>query len=594
MNGKSDSFHCRRKRRPCDPESPSGDAHGCGTDSCGTSKSEQLSYSRNGKRKPCARTVYVKRRSKIRSTESFKFFHRLTSDLYDHDDAEEFQIPVLKKYKSDDVPGYEDAVSNPMDLGTVKNNLNSDAYVGKCDDNGFYFDESECLSDLRLVFQNCKKYNEEESSLYKAADVFLKLIDTRLQQRSAHAQRASGARQVGSSKSRNLSERPKRNAAASKARTTSNRGSKTSTGLDIVREQPTSESEQRQDDIGKRDAVESGSAQIAKEESSSSSRALFICPSTRTRGGASRAFSQNACNGATVCTSMQLRGSAPQIVSGSALMRQSQDRLQNHTHYVPQSQSSVVGNQHPSLMAQPNFTGDATFTSTRTPPPGSNVTFTPGHVPVKAGKDEGKVICIDEDSENNGDDGDGKASSSRASSDGNEDETNDAKDVDDLDQQDGDKSHAALISTNGMDEKRDPKSVRVAELERQRDSLLKRHRQLRELSVEFERQKQLQMLFSEKKKLCEDAAELDYERMKRVVEILARGMGRPEYINEIDLDLDIDFLDNSVLREIQFFLKNPSALTAKENLRQTESQILDIEYKLFDLRNPNASPSTPE
>lgn len=708
VSGKEGSFRRLRKRDPSDMNSSSREEERLGTDSGQTSdpEPEPSSASRLGKRKRGDQHVYVKNRSQVRTTEPFKFFHRLTSDLYDHEDAEEFQMPVLEKYDSDDVPNYEDIVSNPMDLGTVRENLDSDAYVGKSDDNSFYFDESKCLSDLRLVYNNCKEYNVENSSLYKAADVFLKLIDTRLQRRSAHAQRTAKALQARRAKSRKESERLRRNPAEAKAQTTSNRGNKASAGIEIVRQQLTSDSEQCQNENdermetelntqleGKRKSAQNRLSQIENEESPAFESVLHVSHSNKSGPGVSANLPQNTLSMPNVPTTMALQGSAqllqtqgpPQavppnvlqtlaqdaasrVLQGSVSAGQSQDQLLSYPHSAPQGQGFVV-NQHSSPMMQPTFAGARgssplpvttsinvpTFpggsgtsvaapgtmkqvtsnnltglvqsngsqfitpgvlavpgmpsvsgvyglpvvgTSTLTAPymangnvassmiaaPGSNAMVTSGLVPVEAEQDEGEVNEEDEDS----DDDDGKANSSGASSVEDED-----IDEDDLDQQGGDISFT-FIGTEGMEKKRGRKSVRVIELEGQHDSLMKRRRVMMELSVELEKRRQLEMPYLEKKKLCEEAAALDYVRMKGVVDILARGMGRPDLLNEVEIDLDIDYVDNSVLREIQYFLKNPAAMTAKESVRQVETQISEIEQELVDLRYQKASSSARE
>ena len=47
-----------------------------------------------------------------------------------------------------------------MDLSTIKKKLNSNKYASK----------QEFISDVQLIWANCKLYNQEESTIYKAAD----------------------------------------------------------------------------------------------------------------------------------------------------------------------------------------------------------------------------------------------------------------------------------------------------------------------------------------------------------------------------------------------------------------------------------------
>lgn len=142
----------------------------------------------------------------------------------------------------------------------------------------------------------------------------------------------------------------------------------------------------------------------------------------------------------------------------------------------------------------------------------------------------------------------------------------------------------AFVSTKGMEKKRGRKSTRVTDLETQHESLMKRRKGILERAMELEKFKQVQMTFNEKKVLCDDVAELDFIRMKGVVDILSRGMNRPDMMSEVEIDMDVDHVDNAVLREIQFFLKNPSITTAKDGLRKLEANIADIETKLVHIR----------
>lgn len=54
---------------------------------------------------------------------------------------------------------YFEIITNPMDLGTLKKKLNHNAYT-KAD---------EFVSDMRLIFSNCYRYNGEAHDISKAA-----------------------------------------------------------------------------------------------------------------------------------------------------------------------------------------------------------------------------------------------------------------------------------------------------------------------------------------------------------------------------------------------------------------------------------------
>eukprot|EP00178_Gracilaria_changii_P016966 TRINITY_DN48587_c0_g1_i1.p1 TRINITY_DN48587_c0_g1~~TRINITY_DN48587_c0_g1_i1.p1 ORF type:complete len:467 (+),score=112.14 TRINITY_DN48587_c0_g1_i1:42-1403(+) len=141
-----------------------------------------------------------------------------------------------------------------------------------------------------------------------------------------------------------------------------------------------------------------------------------------------------------------------------------------------------------------------------------------------------------------------------------------------------------FVSTEGMEKKRGRKSAIVMELEVQHDDLMKRRKAMVDMSIELSRMKEIQLSFEEKQAICEQVSQLDFVRMKAVVDIIARGMNRMELLNEISVDIDVDNIHTEVLRDIQFFLRNPAAHTAKEALRHIEDKITDIETRLVEIR----------
>ncbi|XP_067206376.1 bromodomain adjacent to zinc finger domain protein 1A isoform X2 [Linepithema humile] len=76
----------------------------------------------------------------------------LLNDIRHHRDSWPFMSPVTK----DEVPDYHDIISNPMDFGTIKTKLS----------NGDYDALDKFFGDCQLVFENCRMYNKEHSSVY--------------------------------------------------------------------------------------------------------------------------------------------------------------------------------------------------------------------------------------------------------------------------------------------------------------------------------------------------------------------------------------------------------------------------------------------
>jgi len=95
--------------------------------------------------------------------EEGKKLNTIVQSLLDNNDSFEFRQPV-------DVEGlglndYLDIVKTPMDLGTVKKNLKANKYK---------FVE-DCLTDIFMVWDNCKIYNAQGSWIWKLADKLEKL-----------------------------------------------------------------------------------------------------------------------------------------------------------------------------------------------------------------------------------------------------------------------------------------------------------------------------------------------------------------------------------------------------------------------------------
>eukprot|EP00177_Eucheuma_denticulatum_P008743 GFKZ01015883.1.p1 GENE.GFKZ01015883.1~~GFKZ01015883.1.p1 ORF type:complete len:500 (+),score=93.49 GFKZ01015883.1:80-1501(+) len=142
----------------------------------------------------------------------------------------------------------------------------------------------------------------------------------------------------------------------------------------------------------------------------------------------------------------------------------------------------------------------------------------------------------------------------------------------------------AFVSTVGMEKKRGRKSAVVMELEAKHEELMKQRKAMVDVNVELGKMRQVEMTYEEKRALCEEVSGLDFVRMKAVADIISHGMNRPDILNEVEVDLDVNSIDNKVLREIQYFLKSPAAMTAKDALRNIEAQVAEIESRLVSIR----------
>ncbi|TFJ88324.1 hypothetical protein NSK_000673 [Nannochloropsis salina CCMP1776] len=84
--------------------------------------------------------------------------YQLVQWLSNQKDVDAFLEPV--DWKTLGLTDYPLVISIPMDLGTIKGRLES----------GHYTKHAQVAEDVRLVWNNCKTYNQEGSYLYKIAD----------------------------------------------------------------------------------------------------------------------------------------------------------------------------------------------------------------------------------------------------------------------------------------------------------------------------------------------------------------------------------------------------------------------------------------
>lgn len=65
---------------------------------------------------------------------------------------------------------YYDVISHPIDLNTIENNIRTDRYSSLDD----------IVADYRLMFNNCRTYNEERSSIFEDANLLEKVMNDKL------------------------------------------------------------------------------------------------------------------------------------------------------------------------------------------------------------------------------------------------------------------------------------------------------------------------------------------------------------------------------------------------------------------------------
>ncbi|XP_047227379.1 bromodomain adjacent to zinc finger domain protein 2B isoform X4 [Girardinichthys multiradiatus] len=89
----------------------------------------------------------------------------LLADLEAHQDAWPFLSPV--RHKS--VPGYRKVIKKPMDFSTIKEKLT----------NNLYLNLENFIVDVNLVFDNCQRFNEDDSEIGRAGHRMRRFFDKR-------------------------------------------------------------------------------------------------------------------------------------------------------------------------------------------------------------------------------------------------------------------------------------------------------------------------------------------------------------------------------------------------------------------------------
>lgn len=82
--------------------------------------------------------------------------------------------PFLEKPSKKLYPDYYQIIQHPIDMNTIEKNIENDRY-GTVDD---------IVGDYRLMFSNCRKYNEENSMIYDDANRLEKVLNAKLKELS--------------------------------------------------------------------------------------------------------------------------------------------------------------------------------------------------------------------------------------------------------------------------------------------------------------------------------------------------------------------------------------------------------------------------
>lgn len=81
-------------------------------------------------------------------------------------------LHFLEKPSKKLYPDYYEVIQHPIDMNTIEMNIKADRY-GTLDD---------VVGDFRLMFANCRKYNEEGSMIYEDSNILERALNEKLKE----------------------------------------------------------------------------------------------------------------------------------------------------------------------------------------------------------------------------------------------------------------------------------------------------------------------------------------------------------------------------------------------------------------------------
>ena len=106
-----------------------------------------------------------KKRKMSKMDKDLTICHTLISEMEAQEHAWPFMLPVNTKQ----FPTYKKVIKSPMDITTIKN---------KCEKNVYKF-RDEFVDDVRLIFSNCERFNEDDSPVGKAGHAMRSHFESR-------------------------------------------------------------------------------------------------------------------------------------------------------------------------------------------------------------------------------------------------------------------------------------------------------------------------------------------------------------------------------------------------------------------------------
>ena len=99
----------------------------------------------------------------------------ILGELYYHYDATDFLEPVSSKNIGHELyKEYRHIIKHPMDISTVMHKMQTNAYRG---------DMSLFISDVELIFDNCREFNERGTEIVNCANILTEFFRQQLVQK---------------------------------------------------------------------------------------------------------------------------------------------------------------------------------------------------------------------------------------------------------------------------------------------------------------------------------------------------------------------------------------------------------------------------
>lgn len=139
---------------------------------------EERNTRRKSKKSPSDDKRRSIRRSHEPDTQTKKRMRILYKTLIDSID--ETSRPLInmfmEKPSRKDYPDYYQVICDPIDMKSIDINIKGDKYLT----------EEALLNDFKLMFSNCRQYNEEDSLIYRDADTLEQLLTTKVKELDLH------------------------------------------------------------------------------------------------------------------------------------------------------------------------------------------------------------------------------------------------------------------------------------------------------------------------------------------------------------------------------------------------------------------------